>query len=167
MAYCNLEDAFQEPFRFKTKNQKPIEYDVKLNENTKQASYNHLTKQASYNHLNAEKEFTQDIALVTPPNPFTSYEYYENDLPHFNDQQPIYPNQPQKLLNESNMDKMDKLERLEQKIDEMNSKMNMVLSGITKLGNPRSEQENLHDIILFGVFGVFFIYILDQMRRKK
>lgn len=105
MAYCKIEDAFQESIRFK----------------------------------NTEE-----------PNPFTTYEYYENDLPHFT---PYQTN--------------NQFEKLEQKINEMSNKMDMVLSNITKLGNPRSEQENLHDIILFAVFGVFFIYILDQMRRKK
>lgn len=163
MSYCNLDDAFQEPFRFKTnKNQKPIEYDVKLD---------HNTRQAAYNHLDAEQEFTQDIALLTPPNPYTTYEYYENELPHLNSNSNDNDNTKHVSMKNTTQEtpklNLTTLEKLEQKIDDLNTKMNMVLAGVTKLGNPRSDQENLHDIILFTIFGIFFIYILDQMRKRK
>lgn len=47
----------------------------------------------------------------------------------------------------------------------LESKLDQVLNRLNKLEVESDGKENIHDIILFGIFGIFFIYILDSVYK--
>lgn len=82
--------------------------------------------------------------------------------------QNVMPDKPKQKNNtteiiESNQN--SQLETLLKSYKALETKLDMVLSKIDKLEEGGDGKENIHDIILFAIFGVFFIYILDSVYR--
>ena len=48
---------------------------------------------------------------------------------------------------------------------DLESKLDQILNRLNKLETEGDGKENIHDIILFGIFGIFFIYILDSVYK--
>jgi hypothetical protein len=63
-----------------------------------------------------------------------------------------------------NIDKND-LKQLLKSYKHLESKLNIVIQKLNKMDIESDGKENVHDIILFAIFGVFFIYILDSVYR--
>ena len=57
------------------------------------------------------------------------------------------------------------LEKLLESHKDLEAKLDLVLNKLEKIESGGESKENFHDIILFAVFGVFFIYILDSVNR--
>lgn len=73
-----------------------------------------------------------------------------------------------KNMNQQSNNKMsdsDKFEMLMKSYMEMQMKLDEVLQKLNKMESEPESTENVHDIILFAIFGVFFIYILDSVYR--
>jgi hypothetical protein len=67
---------------------------------------------------------------------------------------------------EKQITNVDKIEQLLNSYKELEMKLDSVINKLDKINNESSEpKENVHDIILFAIFGIFFIYILDSVYR--
>lgn len=71
------------------------------------------------------------------------------------------PNQPEVPESESENDWQTSYQNLEAKLDLVLDK----LSQMEEQKNNEKPRENFNDIILFAIFGIFFIYILDSVYR--
>jgi hypothetical protein len=87
-----------------------------------------------------------------------------NNHPMINNQQSI-GNQSGNQIGNQNTSDSDKFEMLLQSYMEMQLKLDEVLQKLNKMESEPDNTENVHDIILFAIFGVFFIYILDSVYR--
>ena len=58
-----------------------------------------------------------------------------------------------------------KLNELLENQKDLESKLDQILNRLNKLETEGDGKENIHDIILFGIFGIFFIYILDSVYK--
>ena len=52
---------------------------------------------------------------------------------------------------------------MDPRLADFNSKLDMILQKLNHMEEP--VQENIHDIILFVIFGIFVIFILDSIYR--
>lgn len=61
-------------------------------------------------------------------------------------------------------DKLEVIQKLVESHKQLEMKLDEVLNKLNKI-EQSDGKENIHDIILFGIFGLFFIYILDSVYK--
>jgi hypothetical protein len=83
----------------------------------------------------------------------------QQQTPQLPQYQPSQSQQSQK----ASQSKQEKLPQDDPRIQEFNAKLDLILQKLGKFDEPA--QENIHDIILFVIFGVFVIFILDSVYR--
>lgn len=74
-------------------------------------------------------------------------------------------NNPTNRTNSKQTNDNDKFDLLLQSYKELQDKIEEILQKVNKMESEPHNNENIHDIILFAIFGIFFIYILDSIYR--
>jgi len=125
-----------------------------------------------YNKYNQfEFDFAQQSEQITD-----STNYIIDQSSVFRPQQQPQPQQSQQLQhsqrnNSSTIETMQPTQQISQsssnatdtRIQELNNKIDLILQKLGHFEEP--SQENIHDIILFVIFGLFVIFILDSVYR--
>lgn len=120
------------------------------------------------NLMSVEHDTIRD-KLSTPQNVARNEMIYSGNMPINND---IYSNVSsdntivkQNKTQSSQPMSEDKFQLLLQNYMELQSKIDEILKKVNKMESEPDNKENIHDIILFAIFGVFFIYVLDSIYR--
>lgn len=120
------------------------------------------------NLMSLEHDTIRD-QLSSPQNMAKNEMIYSGNMPINND---IYSNASshntivKQNKRESSQPMSDeKFQILLQNYMELQSKIDEILKKVNKMESEPDNKENVHDIILFAIFGVFFIYVLDSIYR--
>ncbi len=107
------------------------------------------------NNVNSSTNYIIDQNSVFRPSSSPSTNNDSDDEDSFQASASPSPSQQPQLKNKMNSD--------DPRILEFNAKLDLILQKLGHFDEPA--QENIHDIILFVIFGVFVIFILDSVYR--
>jgi hypothetical protein len=110
------------------------------------------------NNVNSSTNYIIDQNSVFRPSPS-----YNDDEDNFQTPSSHSPSQTQQQQTQQTPQQKNKMDNTDPRLLEFNAKLDLILQKLGHFDEPA--QENIHDIILFVIFGVFVIFILDSVYR--
>ena len=118
------------------------------------------------NNVNSSTNYIIDQNSVFRPLPSPSTNNDSDDEDSFQTPSSPYPSQTQQQQTQQQQQTSqpkNKMDNTDPRLLEYNAKLDLILQKLGHFDEPA--QENIHDIILFVIFGVFVIFILDSVYR--
>ena len=124
---------------------------------------NPFTHQSTLPKFMRSPDFPNNNTLLNNNNTLTNdgmYESFDKDNVMF------LEDEPPKQHVEPNPQPEDPYQILFRQYQQLEDKLNQILEAVQQQKHQQSnDKENVYDIILFAIFGLFFIYILDSVYR--
>lgn len=188
MSYATLDEAFGTEFKFQNCNKKKQRKKINCNKNKTKFSEN--TEDSDIDLENLKTSNSMSFETFSNYNPNEIFEYSEDENKEITDEQNLLEHETSNnLLEQNNLLEKNNLENTKNKkknkknknsvkqnnnneqnhqFNEINNKINFLINQVNEKANivgDDDSESNIHDLILFILFGVFVILILEALYK--
>ena len=191
MSYATLDEAFGTEFKFQNCNKKKQRKKINCNKNKTKFSEN--TEDSDIDLENLKTSNSMSFETFSNYNPNEIFEYSEDENKEITDEQNLLVHEKSDNLSEQNKlenkkknkknknsvkqnnnseknHQFNEINNSEQnhQFNEINNKINFLINQVNEKANivgDDDSESNIHDLILFILFGVFVILILEALYK--